>query len=74
MLAVRLAPWMGFGHRGKGSSMRSSRQRGVDPGDEFGRQDVLSWAEDRPLVAVFLVLLAWIVVVFAIGTLYAMVV
>ena len=52
--------------------MRWSRQRGMDHGDEFGPQDVLSWAEDRPLTAVCLVLVAWVVVVFAIGTLYAM--
>ncbi len=38
--------------------------------DEYGEQDVLSWAEDRPVLAVCLVLIAWVVVVFAIASVY----
>jgi hypothetical protein len=47
---------------------------GGDPPDaeEYGHQDVVSWAEDRPILAVCLVLVAWVVVVFAIGSVYGM--
>jgi hypothetical protein len=40
--------------------------------DEYGTpQNALAWAEDRPVLAVCLVLVAWVVVVFAIATVYA---
>jgi hypothetical protein len=40
--------------------------------DEFGTpQSALAWAEDRPVLAVCLVLVAWVVVVFAIASVYA---
>ena len=42
--------------------------------EEYGEQDVLSWAEGRPVLAVCLVLVAWVVVVFAIGSVYGMLV
>jgi hypothetical protein len=41
-------------------------------GDEYGDpQNALAWAEDRPVLAVCLVLVAWVIVVFAIATVYA---
>jgi len=60
-----------MGHRRRGSSMRwSTSDRKA--GDEYGTpQGALSWAEDRPVLAVCLVLVAWIVVVFAIASVYA---
>ncbi len=40
--------------------------------DEYGTpQNALAWAEDRPVLAVCLVLVAWVVVVFAIASVYA---
>jgi len=40
--------------------------------DEYGtQQNALAWAEDRPVLAVCLVLVAWVVVVFAIASVYA---
>jgi hypothetical protein len=40
--------------------------------DEYGTpQNALAWAEDRPVLAVCLVLVAWVMVVFAIASVYA---
>ncbi|HVG66687.1 MAG TPA: hypothetical protein VM785_00740 [Gaiellales bacterium] len=40
--------------------------------DEYGtQQTALAWAEDRPVLAVCLVLVEWVVVVFAIASVYA---
>ena len=43
--------------------------------EEFGeQQDPLSWAADRPLLAVVLVAVAWVVVVVVIASVYALIV
>jgi hypothetical protein len=47
---------------------------GPSEDDEFGRVTVLERAEERPLLAVGLVVVAWAVVVFLLATLYGMLV
>ena len=50
----------------------TTRERKRETVDEYGTpQNALAWAEDRPVLAVCLVLVAWVMVVFAIASVYA---
>jgi hypothetical protein len=56
----------------EGSLMR--RSGGTSENDEFGSLTVLERAEERPIVAVALVVAAWALVVFALATVYGLLV
>jgi len=45
-----------------------------DTEDEFGRVTVLERAEERPFLAVALVVVAWAIIVFILATVYGMLV
>jgi len=50
------------------------RSGGTSENDEFGSLTVLERAEERPIVAVALVVAAWALVVFALATVYGLLV